>query len=123
MTSNRRELFRTWLEDGRAARRAGRLDEAFGYFERAHIAGQPWVIPHLIAHWEMLRVGMVRRDPREVVGQIARLFLVGPGTLLGRLPEGNTGSARVNPFRPMPLDDEMRRLLELPMPGERRASG
>lgn len=112
MSEMRRKLFREAIAAGRAALRAGRLDEAFRCFERAHVIGQMWIAPHLLSHWEMLRVGWRRRDPREVAGQLLRLALTVPGTWLDRLPEGNTGGANVNPFRPMPVEPALRRLLE-----------
>ena len=111
MSNKRRALFDSAIADGRQSRKAGRLDEAFASFERAHVIGQLWIVPHLIAHCEMLRVGWMRLDLREVAGQIMRLALVIPGTVLGRLPEGNTGGADVNAFRPMPIGQELARLL------------
>lgn len=111
MSEKRRELFRSVLAEGRASRRAGRLDEAFASFERAHVIGQMWIGPHLVSHWEMLLVGWMRTDVREIFGQLLRLALVIPGTWLGRLPEGNTGGSNVNPFVPMPIDEELDRTL------------
>lgn len=111
MSTRRLELLRSAIADGRQARKAGRLDEAFRCFERAHVIGQLWIGPHLASHWEMLRVGWIRTDLREIAGQIIRLALVIPGTVVGRLPEGNTGGANVSAFRPMPLDPELVRSL------------
>lgn len=39
----------------------------------------------------MLAVAVGRRDRREVIGQIVRLIVAGPGSLTGRYPAGNTG--------------------------------
>lgn len=111
ISENRRRLFAAAMSEGRQARREGRLDEAFRSFERAHVIGQFWIGPHLASHWEMLRIGWLRYDVREIVGQLLRLALVVPGTLLGRLPEGNTGGANVSAFQPMPIDPELRRQL------------
>lgn len=107
-SKKRRELFLTAIRGAMEARRAGRLDDAFRLLERAHVIGQHGIGPHLLAHWEMLRVGWLRRDLREVAGQILRLALVVPGTAVGRLPEGNTGGADVSAFRPMQIDDALR---------------
>ena len=111
MSQRRREIFRNAIDEGRRALRAGELDRAFAWFEQAHVIGQRWVAPHLLSHGEMLRVGWRRLDLREIAGQLLRLALVIPGTWAGRLPEGNTGGADVNPFRPMPIAADLRRLL------------
>lgn len=112
MSPKRRQLFQETMSQARAAASQGHLDDAFALLERAHIIGQLWIGPHLLAHWEMLRVGLLRRDFREIMGQILRLVLVIPGTWVGRLPDGNTGGADVNPFRPMPLPADLRQALE-----------
>jgi hypothetical protein len=96
------------------ARAAGALDAAWSHLERAHVLGQAWIAPHLRSHAAMLLFGWQRRDLREVLGQLLRLALVVPGTLLGRLPLGNTGGANVHPLRPLPLSAEVRAILESP---------
>jgi hypothetical protein len=68
----------------------------------------------------MLRVGWLRFDLPEIAGQLLRLALVIPGTALGRLPEGNTGGANVSAFQPMPIDEELTRLLAEPESAGRR---
>ncbi|MGE3347744.1 MAG: DUF3703 domain-containing protein [Ramlibacter sp.] len=72
--------------------------------EAAHIVGQKDLALHLRAHAAMLVLAWQTRDAREVAGQLARLALVAPGHLLGRLPVGNTGRARVSAFTPMAVD-------------------
>lgn len=61
--------------------------------ERAHIAAQPWALPHTRVHAAMLRVAWRRREHRELVGQVIRLLVAGPGSRFGRYPPGNTGRA------------------------------
>jgi hypothetical protein len=82
-----------------------------GTTRRAHVLGQPFIGAHLRTHWEMLRLAVVTRIPREALGQVFRLALVVPGTVLGRLPAGHTGCAHVSAFAPMPISDELRALL------------
>jgi hypothetical protein len=89
---------------------AGDLHGAFHHAERAHVLGQPWAGPHTAAHWLMLRVGLARRDRREIVGQIIRLAAAGILTLLGRAPRGNTGGANVSPEKPMPIAADLANL-------------
>lgn len=80
------------------------------WLERAHILGQRLSLPHAHAHWLMLRAGWQLRDWREVAGQVPRIFAA---LLFSRLwvPLGNSGRARVSAFRPMPISEELRRLL------------
>lgn len=59
----------------------------------------------------MLSLGWSQRNRGEVVGQIGRLIVAGPGSALGRYPVGNTGRANVSAFRPMPIRDDLASLL------------
>ncbi|EZH81036.1 DUF3703 domain-containing protein [Ectopseudomonas composti] len=85
--------------------------EALMWLERAHILTQrrPWL--HARSHWLMLRAGWQLGDMREVSGQIPRIVAA---LLFSRIwvPIGNTGRARVSAFQPMPISEELRRLLE-----------
>jgi len=62
---------------------------------------------HIRTHIAMLAAGIRRRDRREVVGQLMRLVLAGPGSLTGRYPVGNTGGADVNALIPMPIPADL----------------
>lgn len=79
--------------------------------ERAHILSQPWPSPHIYAHSTMLRRALRERDRVEAVGQLIRMLVAGPGSALGRYPEGNTGRARVAMTQPMPVPDDLALLL------------
>lgn len=91
-----------------AARRSA---AALVWLERAHILSQrrPWL--HARSHWLMLRAGWQLGDVREVAGQVPRILAA---LLFSRIwvPIGNSGRARVSAFKPMPLSEELRRLLE-----------
>jgi len=91
---------------------AGDDQTAWAALERAHILSQAFAWPHTWVHWEMLRMGLARRDWREVLGQIPRLLLAAPGSITGRAPRGNTGRATVGIFTPMPVPDDLKRMLE-----------
>ena len=89
----------------------GDLRLSFAHLERAHILGQSFPIAHARTHWWMLKVGWKRRDFVEVTGQIPRIL----GALLFSrmwVPIGNTGGARVPPFQPMPIPEDLQRLLD-----------
>lgn len=96
------EAFDAELAQARRWLAGGDLGQAFAHLERAHILGQPWPGPHSWTHWMMLRVGLSAGDGREVAGQLLRLAAGGLLSILGWLPDGNTGRARVSSIRPMP---------------------
>jgi hypothetical protein len=83
---------------------------AFPHFERAHILGQRDTWMHLRSHVGMLRVGWQRRDAGELFGQLTRLLAA---ALFSRIwvPVGNTGGANVSALRPMPIPEDLQRLL------------
>ncbi|MNF94049.1 hypothetical protein D3C84_767470 [compost metagenome] len=99
------------FHQARQALAAGDPQCAYSWLERAHILSQRLPLPHARSHWLMLLAGWQQRDFREVLGQALRI----PAALLfSRLwvPLGNTGRARISAFKPMPLAEEMRRLLD-----------
>jgi hypothetical protein len=69
-------------------------------------------VPHVRTHLAMLACGFRRHDRREIVGQMARLVVAGPGSLTGRYPVGNTGGADVSALMPMPVPSDLLLILE-----------
>jgi hypothetical protein len=100
------------LTAARGAFDAGDVGRAWDLLEEAHVLSQLWAWPHSKVHAAMLALGWCIRDRREVLGQLLRIVVAGPGPLTGRYPEGNTGRASVPATRPMPVPDELRILLE-----------
>lgn len=96
----------------RASYSSGQYREAFGRLERAHVLGQRYAWPHTVSHWWMLKTGVRLRDGREVVGQLPRTAFGGIGSLLGRVPLGNTGGANVGIFTPMPIPPDLAEILD-----------
>lgn len=82
----------------------------FAHLERAHVLAQRQTLRHTRVHWLMLRAGLSRGDCREVVGQVPRMIA---SVLFSRIwiPVGNTGRARVNALKPMPVPDDLRDLV------------
>ena len=97
----------------RRAARSGDIAEAWRLLERTHILSQPWARPHVHSHIEMLRLGIRTRSGREVLGQVVRILVAGPGSALGRYPRGNTGRADVPATAPMPVPDDLAALLDV----------
>lgn len=99
--------------------KAGNLRPSFSRLERAHILGQCSPIAHAKAHWWMLKVGWKGQDFVEVAGQLPRII----GALLFSkiwVPVGNPGGARVSPFQPMPMAEDLRDLLDTYGPCSKR---
>jgi hypothetical protein len=108
-------LRRAWSEEmGRAreARDRGDSIREWSHLERAHILSQPMALPHVRTHVAMMGSALRRRDRKEIVGQLVRLVLAGPGSVSGRYPVGNTGGADVSAFAPMPIPDDLRAILD-----------
>ena len=104
------------LDDAAALRSRRDIDAAWMLLEDAHVLSQPWVRPHLRVHMAMLSLGWSQRNRSEVVGQLGRLIVAGPGSAFGRYPVGNTGRAAVSAFEPMPIRDDLALLLDDPEP-------
>jgi hypothetical protein len=104
-------VYRHELAEGYARLVQGDLSGAFARFERAHILGQRRTRLHIRAHAAMLKLGWTRRDYREVMGQLSRIVAA---ALFSRIwvPEGNTGGANVSALKPMPVPDDLKRILE-----------
>ncbi|MGB0893786.1 MAG: DUF3703 domain-containing protein [Parashewanella sp.] len=91
---------------------SGELDTSFYHLERAHILGQSYIIPHTQSHWWMLKIGLKKRSFKEVFGQFIRILA---SIIFSRIwvPLGNTGGTNVNPLKPMPLPEDLKKLLNL----------
>lgn len=97
---------RAWADEralARAARATGDHTEEWVHLERAHILSQPLAIAHVRTHLAMLSYGIRSRDRHEITGQLIRLVVAGPGSVLRRYPVGNTGGANVSAVTPMPV--------------------
>lgn len=99
------------IDCAREAEHRGLADVAFHHLERAHVLGQHSTRDHVRAHLAMLHWGIRNRSLREVIGQLLRLVGAVTKTAIGWVPEGNTGGANVSPFKPMPIDPELRAIM------------
>ena len=113
--ASKERLRKAWSEEmglARVARDRGDSADEWDHLERAHILSQPMVTPHVRTHLAMIGAALRRRDRREIVGQLVRLVLAGPGSLTGRYPVGNTGGANVSAFAPMPIPADLQAILD-----------
>jgi hypothetical protein len=101
-----------FAEELRLAGHVADPKQAWRHLERAHVLSQAYAWPHVVVHGHMLIAGFRRGDAREVWGQLVRVLVAAPGSWLGRAPLGNTGGADVGILTPMPIPEDLRRLLE-----------
>ena len=119
MHAELRRAFETEMTAATGLYAAGDFPSAFLHLERAHILGQSYNLAHARTHWWMFKVGWKRRDLVELSGQLPRIL---GALLLSRIwvPIGNTGGARVPPFQPMPIPEDLQRILTTYGPGAHR---
>jgi hypothetical protein len=111
----RSRLRAAWSDEtaaARAARERGDPAAQWKHLERAHILSQPLAGARVRTHLAMFGYAFRRRDRHEIVGQVLRIIVAAPGSWTGRYPVGNTGGANVSAFRPLPVADDLRPLLE-----------
>jgi hypothetical protein len=111
MNGEQRSAYEAELRLTCAAVAQGDSDRAFHSLERAHIISQRHTWQHVHVHWLMLRLGASLGDWREMAGQVSRMLAA---SLFSRIwvPVGNTGRANVSAMKPMPVPDDLRRLLD-----------
>ena len=84
-------------------------DTCFHHLKRAHILGQGTAWTHVETHWWMFKLARARKDRREITGQIIRIILAVPSSLLKLAPKGNTGGANVGLFQKMDIPPDLER--------------
>ena len=94
------------------AERQGGQHRAFWLLERAHVLSQGATLEHLRVHSHMLRFALRQGLVREALGQIPRLLLAAPLSLVGLIPTGNTGGSNVSGLRPMPVPADLRQIID-----------
>lgn len=112
MTKKLKRAFDAEVAAGRERYRAAEYADAFRHFERAHVLGQRFVVPHTRSHVWMLRVGFKRRSLREIGGQLIRIPAGIIGSAIGVVPIGNTGGANVPATKRMPIPEDLQQYFE-----------
>ena len=87
------------------------ITNSFSHFERAHILGQSYIIPHTSSHWWMFKIGLRKKDIRAIIGQLFRMIA---SIVMSRLwvPAGNTGGTNVSPLKQMPLPADLQKIFD-----------
>lgn len=89
----------------------GFASDEWDHLERAHILGQFHASKHLRVHILMISYSIRHRLFNEFLGQIPRIILAVPGSVLKLAPKGNTGGADVGIFQPMKIPDDLQKIL------------
>lgn len=111
MRSEIKLAFQKEMQTAKGLYAAKNWRKTFMHLERAHILGQRYAWPHTVNHWWMLKTGFRLRDRREIFGQVVRLIVAGLGSLIGRVPIGNTGGANVGILKVMPIPEDLAAIL------------
>jgi hypothetical protein len=90
-----------------AARQTPDAQLRWSHLERAHIVSQPHPWLHTRNHVAMFTVALEQHDRREALGQVLRIVVAAPGSLVGRYPEGNTGRTAAGLMTPMPIPADL----------------
>lgn len=108
-----REHFETELRMAGTATKARDFETAWTALQRAHILGQAYPLPHVIAHWEMLKLGWKQKDFKEVAGQLIPTILAVPLTFLfGRKRSLRDGRVNLSDSERMSIPDDLLQILE-----------
>jgi len=104
------EAYQQEVERADQALQRDDFETTFRHLERAHVLAQRMTGRHTFIHWRMLVAGLRRGDVREVLGQVPRIIA---SVLFSRIwiPVGNTGRARVNALKTMPVPEDLRHLV------------
>jgi len=86
--------------------------KAFPFFERSHILGQKYVVPHTISHLWMLKIGFKTKNIKEIIGQLIRIPMGIIGSLVGIVPIGNTGGSDISITKSPPIPKDLREIIE-----------
>lgn len=90
---------------------SGDYHSAFYHLERAHVLGQTSTYLHTRIDWRMFKLAIKQPSPREIWGQIVRIIGASTKTPFGIYPKGNTGGANVWFFKPMPILEDLEKIL------------
>lgn len=112
MTENLRTAIKFELEKGKALFTTMDYTGSFRCFGRMHVLGQKSIFYHTISHFWMLKVAIAQNNFKEIIGQIFRIPSGFIGSLVGIVPEGNTGGANVGPFKSMPIPKDLQIILK-----------
>lgn len=107
-----RTAFENEMMAARRARHDADAAREFQHLQRAHVLGQHHVWPHTRSHLAMFALAWRQRDVRALAGQLLRIIGGAIGSIIGRVPLGNTGGSNISPLQVLPIADDLLTLLK-----------
>lgn len=104
--------FKTEIELAAKYKINGFSADEWNHLERAHILGQFFALKHLYVHILMIGYSIRQGSIGEFIGQIPRILLAIPGSVFKLAPKGNTGGSDVGIFQPMPVPEDIQKILK-----------
>lgn len=86
--------------------------KAFSHLERIHIVSQPYATAHTISHLQMLKFAILTFRPFEILVQIIYTLFGGVLSLIGLVPNGNTGGANAISKGQMEIPDDIQNIIK-----------
>lgn len=111
MNKKVKDAFWNEVHDGKVLQINKEFNKAFKHFERAHILGQSNAFLHTYSHICMLKIGFVKKDFKEILGQLLRIPSGFIGSLIGIYPQGNTGGSNISAFKKLKVPDDLADIL------------
>lgn len=108
----RSQIVRSLVTEAEAASARGEASKAWALLAKAHVISQPVAWPHTVVHWKMLSLALRRHNVKEILGQLFRLSVAAPGSVLKKYPKGNPGTSDVIAFQAMPVSTEVQSLID-----------
>lgn len=90
----------------------GDVGAEFRHLENAHVLGQESTYQHVRVHCLMFLWGLRQKDVGQTCGQILRVVGAITKTMIGLVPQGNTGGSNISPFKKLPVAPEFSRIIE-----------
>ncbi len=106
------QAYKKELKQYRYYLKNNQYNSAWFHLERSHIIGQSYPLEHTYSHWLMLKFGLMRKDVKEVIGQILRLLFGGWKSFINHVPLGNTGGVNVPPLKRMAFPNDIEKLMK-----------
>ncbi len=108
----RSQFVKSLVIEAKAASACGDLTKAWALLAKAHVISQPRAWPHTKVHWQMFSLAVQTHDVKEITGQLFRLLIAAPGSMLKKYPKGNPGTSDVSAFQAVPVSTEIQGIID-----------
>lgn len=94
----KKEKIKSLIKEAERLKKNHNYEKALAKLEEAHLLAQENGWEHLVVHCEMFMLALEYRKLDELLGQIPRILLAYPGSVVRRYPKGNVGSTKMGIF-------------------------